>query len=227
MEEFVECRVRDIYKKLTDGKAPWLSCNCEACQTDAVAYVLNRVRPRYTTGTQIRPLDADRQLSADIDALAIDAVRVVSASKSRDPNHNKADSRPTDALREVMPSFNFPVITGVVLDGNTFSALSGAQVTLKDSNGNIVLGQDPSWVNPCITRLATGGVFNFWPKSVTAKKVGISQKFTFVAEASAKGYQSKIQPFDITLTSDERMRTFIDNSVKTKIADFVMFGEYD
>lgn len=223
MEEFVETRVRDIYQKLVADKTPWVKCSCDICQTDAVAFVLNRVRPRYVTGT--RPLDVDRQMSADIDALAIDAIRVINSTER--PNHNKAPTtRATDALREAMPSFNFPVITGNILDGNTFEALSGAFITLRD-NAGVVKMQDPSWPNPCGTFKATGGVFNFWPQSVTASKVGISQKFTFVAEATAAGYQSKIQTFDITLTSEERMRLYINNGVKTKIADFVMFGEYD
>lgn len=225
MEELVESKVRDIYTKLAAAKAPWLKCSCETCILDAVAYALNRTTPRYTIAGRPSNVADDRQLSADLDALAIEAVRVINSIQR--PDHKIfSTSAGSDALREAMPSFNFPVITGGVLDGNNFASLSGAVVTLKNEDG-VVAMQDSTWNNPCKTFRATNGTFNFWPRSVTAKKTGLAQKFTFVAECSCPGYQNSIQTFEITLTSEERMKTFINNSVKMKVADFIMFNEYD
>lgn len=228
MEEYVEDKVRDIYTKLSQSKAPWLKCSCENCILDATAYVLNRVTPRYVVPgrvTNANNILDDRQLSADIDALSIEAVRTINSIQR--PDHRIfAASSTNDVLREAMPSFNFPVVTGGVFDGNTFEAISGATVTLKNENG-VVRMQDSTWENPCKTYKSTNGTFNFWPQSVTAQKVNLSKKFTFIAEATAPNYQDVILTFDITITSEEKMRNFINNSVKMKIADFIMFNEYD
>lgn len=229
MEEYVEDKVRDIYRKLVAAKSPWLKCACENCILNATAFVLNRSGARYVVSTHASvsatQLLNDRQLSADIDALAIEAVRTInSVTRPGHKMYNGANG--IDTLREAMPSYNFPVITGACFDGNTFEAINGAVVVLKNEKG-IVAMQDQTWENPAQTFKATNGSFNFWPQSVMAQKVGQLKKFTFVAEASAPGYQNAIQTFDVTLESEPKMRTFISNSVAMKMSDFVLFNEYD
>lgn len=229
MEEYVEDKVRDIYKKLVAAKSPWLKCSCENCILNSIAYVLNRAPSRYIVSTHASmsatQLLNDRQLSADIDALSIEAVRTINSVTRPGHKMYSASSSP-DVLREAMPSYNFPVITGACFDGNTFEAINGAVVVLKNEKG-IVPMQDQTWENPAQTFKATNGSFNFWPRSITAQKVGQLKKFTFIAEASAPGYQNSIQTFDVTLESESKMRSFISNNVAMKMSDFVLFNEYD
>lgn len=229
MEEYVETRVKDIYKKLEDEKSPWVKCCCEVCVLDSICYVLNRVTPRYIVSGREATFSSqalyDYQLKADIDALAIEAIKVINSVQR--PYHKVfIDNKNNDVLREAMPSFNFPLFTGGVFDGNTFEPIIGATVTLRDNNG-LVKMQDSSWDNPVKTYKTTGASFSFWPQSITAQKVNMSKKFMFIAEASVPGYQDSLQTFEITLTSEEKMRSFISNSLAVKMADFVMFSESD
>ena len=49
MKNLLEGAVLTIYEELV-AKTPG-ACSCESCREDALAYVLNKTRPRYSGGT--------------------------------------------------------------------------------------------------------------------------------------------------------------------------------
>jgi competence protein ComFB len=48
MKNLVEDAVREIYADLRARNAEY--CDCEQCQDDVMAYALNNLKPRYTSG---------------------------------------------------------------------------------------------------------------------------------------------------------------------------------
>lgn len=228
MEEYVSKNVNELYDELVKEKTPWLTCDCETCRMDSISYVLNRIQPRYIVSgrgavytTQI--LD-DGQLKADVHALSIEAIRVISSvqrpyhkitSKVSESNKNKNISSPV---------FNFPVISGAVYDGDTFAPLIDAEITLLDKNG-IVMMHDFSWPNPTKTFKSTKGSFSFWPNAETASKAGEAKKFSFTIEAKAEGYSTAKQGFEIILMSESEREEKIKNSLTMKIQDIILFKE--
>src|SRR5574344_1429819 len=92
MAEHVMARVDELYNQVKEMNPSWLTCDCENCRIDTVNFVLNRRPPKYIVSgrgvTHNTALLNDTQLKADIDALAIEGMRLVSAAKR--PYHNAA-----------------------------------------------------------------------------------------------------------------------------------------
>lgn len=122
MEEYVSQRVDSIYNQLTDkkNKVNWLNCSCSRCRLDSTAYVLNRVEPHYVVSGRGLVHSAQElvnsQLKADVDALILEAIRKVSTTQR--PNHAVMAFIDKTAKKVIeTPSFNFPVISGTLLNG--------------------------------------------------------------------------------------------------------------
>ena len=90
MEDLVETKVNKLYDDLKKYNTVWLTCDCENCRLDAMAFVLNRIPPKYIISSRgITHTAADQnltQIKADIDTLAMEGIRLVSPSKR--PTHN-------------------------------------------------------------------------------------------------------------------------------------------
>ena len=111
MEELVENKVNSLYDDLKETNAVWLTCDCENCRLDAMAFVLNRIPPKYIISSRgITHTAADGNLSqikADIDALAIEGIRLVSSSTR--PTHKLKTSADALFISGTKPYFFFPV----------------------------------------------------------------------------------------------------------------------
>ena len=131
MEDIVIKAVNTLYDRVKGENVAWLTCDCENCRLDTVSYVLNRIPPKYVVSgrgvTHNVEYLASSQLQADIDSLALEGMRTVSATKR--PFHNEP-RKPVDN-KPKHPAFNFFTFMGTVLDGNTFEPISDATVTLK------------------------------------------------------------------------------------------------
>lgn len=223
MEEIVLHRVNNLYEHIKEIKASWLTCDCENCRMDAVSYVLNRVQPKYVVSGRgaihASNVMDDPQIRADVDALGIEGIRIVSTTKR--PFHTSSRSE-CEVRRVEKVAFNFPTIQGTILEGNTFEPLSGATVTLK-CNGKEVEMADMTWPNPINTYNSTRGSYGFWPKAVETSVEGESKKFSFTLEVSCPGYDDVTYSFDTTLTSENVIRGELDTTISIKIMDLVMF----
>lgn len=226
MEEYVSERVIDIYDILKKEQPSWLTCTCESCILDSISYVLNRITPHYIVSGRgaIYTSQAleDNQLRADVDALAMEAIRIINSVQR--PYH-KLSSKINDMIKTLdnVPTFNFPVISGTVFDGNTFEPIIDAEICLKNRDGIVVM-HDFSWSNPCKTYKSTKGSFSFWPESSSSSNENEIKKFCFTITAKANGYQEASQGFEIVLSSELKKRIFINQSITMKLPDFILFN---
>lgn len=227
MEEYVSQRVDSIYDQLTKGKhkAAWLTCDCNRCRMDSSAYVLNKVAPHYIVSGRGVLYSAqelvDSQLKADVDALILEAIRTVASTQR--PNHEMMSYIDETVSKETdVPSFNFPIISGVVLNGATFEPLVNAEVVLKNAD-NAVIMQDSSFLNPCKTYNSTRGTFSFWPEALPADKVGETRAFHYTVEAKAEGFTPVVAGFDIAVTSDEKKHIQFGSNLTVKVPDLILF----
>ena len=223
MEEVVIYRINNLYEQVKEFKTSWLTCDCENCRLDTISYVLNRIQPKYVVSGRgvlhAKDVMEDPQVKADIDAIGIEGIRIVSTTKR--PFHSSLRIE-CEVQKSDKPVFNFPTIQGTILEGNTFEPLIGATVTLK-ANGEPVEMSDMTWANPINTYNSTKGTYSFWPKAAAAKKVNESQKFNFTIEVSRPGYDSITYSFSTTLTSEGMVKGELDTTVSVKVMGLVMF----
>ena len=223
MEEVVVYRVTKLYEQVKEVNATWLTCDCENCRLDTISYVLNRIHPKYVVSGRgvlhARDVMEDPQVKADIDALGIEGIRIVSTTKR--PFHSSPRKECTVQSSE-NPVFNYPTIQGTILEGSTFEPLTGATVTLKQK-GEIVEMADMTWANPIHTYQSTKGTYSFWPRATPAKKDGETKKVSFTIDVSCPGYDDITYSFDTTLTAESVVRGELDTTISLKIMDLVMF----
>ena len=224
MEEQVYSRINDLYDKLKQDNASWLSCDCENCRLDTVSYVLNRIPPKYVVSgrgaTYFSDVLRNSQLNADIDALGIEGIRLVNSAKR--PYHNV--SREKCVEEEVpTPRFDFPTFQGVVMDGSSFEPLSDATITLK-IGGELATMRDITWANPCKTFKTTKGAYSFWVKSIVAEKSGEQKIFDFSLEITADGYAPISYSFEVPVVSaDNTQKGELNMTYALKIQDLFLF----
>ncbi|MEP7067204.1 MAG: late competence development ComFB family protein [Gemmatimonadota bacterium] len=83
MKNLLEDTVAGIYEDLL-AKMPAV-CGCASCREDALAYVLNKTRPRYSGGTDtgmaLIALDLQKdQTRAQLAVIVLDAIKRVGAN---------------------------------------------------------------------------------------------------------------------------------------------------
>ena len=223
MEELVSQRINNLYDQLRDEKLSWLSCDCMNCRLDTISYVLNRVTPKYVVSgrgvTHSIPSLNNSQLKADIEALGIEGIRIVSSTKRPFHEMPRADC---EVEKAIQPVFNMPTFIGTVLDGTTFEPLIGATVILKQDGAPAEM-VDSTWGNPCKTFQSTNGTYSFWVKSIPAKKDGENQKFNFTIEISAPEYTPISYAFEVPVVSESITRTELNSTFSLKIKDLILF----
>ena len=221
MENLVQKKVNELYDHVKSQNSSWLTCDCENCRSDAICYVLNRIKPCYVVSgrglTHSKNILNDSQVSADIDRIALEGMKLVSAAKR--PYH--AEKGPADDENPT-PYFNFPTFTGTVFDGSTFEPFADAQVTLK-LDDRLAKMADPSWSNPCITFKANNGNFSFHVDSIQADKAKENFVFDFIIEVYAPDYEPVQYAFSVPLISDSEKKTDLNSTYSLKIQDMFLF----
>lgn len=223
MEDLVAAEINALYDQIKSSGSPWLTCDCKNCRLDTISYVLNRIPPKYVVSgrgvTHSNEIFADHQLIADISAVAMDGIRIISSTKR--PFH-MLPREECEVKVEENPSFNFPTFTGTILDGSTFEPISGAKVLLK-LDGNPVDMVDMTWANPTQTFQSTKGSFAFWAKSLPAVKAGESRKFAFEVEVEVDGYEKSYHYFEVPIISDSTTKNVLNTACSIRIRDIVLF----
>lgn len=224
MEELVENKVNKLYDDLKKSNTIWLTCDCQNCRLDAMAFVLNRIPPKYIISSRgITHTVADGNLTqtkADIDTLAMEGIRLVSSSKR--PTHNSNSTTESLFINVANPYFFFPTFTGSILDGTTFEPLSNAKISLfKD--GSLADMIDQTWANPTKTYSSTKGTYSFCVKPEVAEKEDENKHFEFSLKVEAEGYDPISYAFSIPVSSEVFHQTKVFSLYSLKIQDLFLF----
>ncbi len=192
MEDYVSKLVKFVLRQRKEKLG-------EKGEYDVIAYVLNRVRPRYMVSSRgqihtIKDLFYSFQERADILKLILEAIDIV---KSR----RKSDS--TEILLEGIEQnksyFIFPVLMGRVFDEDYFPAI-GAEVTLL-MNGKKMEMINSSWSNPYILNKSSKEYFNFLAKPIPAEDLGKVCEFPLDVKITLRGFKDYIYRVDLSLKS--------------------------
>jgi competence protein ComFB len=172
MKDIVINTLDEVLKKEESGD---VSSNS---RDDIIAYVLNRVPPKYVTskrGFLYSILDARFKVQERIDILFL-------IYEAIDKVLNRRDS-PNAARGITVPESNayLPHIVGQVLEESTLSIIPDVEVTLMFGAAAAAM-VDSDWENPYKTNNATRGHYHFWPQyseHEMKKTAGIPFKITF------------------------------------------------
>jgi len=157
---------------------------------DIIAYVLNRVPPRYITserGFIHNEIDysINTQLQADIRFCVNDAIRTL--SHRREPEMQSGLS--LDNI--IGKHYYFPYIVGEVLEESTFSVIPDVEVQLIYNDYPIPM-IEPGWTNPYFTCKATKGFYLFWPDFVQGEMSPVSDNIFKLIFRHKKFYKKEI-----------------------------------
>ena len=225
MEDVVIHTVDKFYDNIKKEGASWLTCDCENCRLDTISYVLNRVPAKYIVSgrgiTHAADVLENQQIKADVEALVLEGMHVVSDSKR--PFHLSEKGELPEENNT--PSFNFPAFTGTVIDGGSFEPVPGAELLLK-YEGKPAEMMDKSWSNPLTTVKSTHGAYSFWVKPMPAEAAGITKKFNFAIEVTADGYEPRTYHFVFPMVSDDCAHANLDSTISFKLKDLVIFKDF-
>ncbi|MBN2159035.1 MAG: late competence development ComFB family protein [Spirochaetes bacterium] len=168
MQDIVINTLDEVLKKEENKK---ITDNARA---DIIAYVLNRVPPKYVTserGLLYGTLDSHYQVQQRVDILLLiyEAIEIILNRRE-----------PPDSVKEIVipeKATYLPHIVGQVLEESTLSVIADVEVTLL-YDGKQAAMEDPSWKNPYTTNLTSKGHFHFWPK-YDEKKIGKGPQVNF------------------------------------------------
>ncbi len=200
MEDMVRELVDEIFND-TELKKREVFCSCHQCKNDVMCYVLNRISPIYiftSRGASHFKMDYldNLQRKADIAALIHKGIKRVVSTKRPHFLHN-------DEAGRISPPgvfFNFPTITGKIINSITFEPLGSVSVGLL-RNGTVVEMINPNWQNPYFTRSSTEGIFTFLPKPFPAEEENKPQVFEFELSVDDEEYEPYRRYFEITVVS--------------------------
>ena len=132
----------------------------DASSDDIVAYVLNRIPPRYVTSERgilhgkLRSMSSPQE-HVDILFLIYEAINIIEKRRDSEPAFEKSE------LGE--DGICFPHLLGEVFEEETFSYIPEIKIQISIEN-KIMEMIDEGWKNPYETHSSTRGYFHFWPK---------------------------------------------------------------
>lgn len=186
MEDIVTNTVRELLKKESD-----VSRNKQN-EDDIIAYVLNRVPPRYFTSERgvIHGKIESRfkfQERTDVLFLTHEAIEVI---KKR-----RASASPAEYEEIGREGRMLPHVMGEVLEETTFSVIPGVEVLLlyKNKPAEMI---DKSWKNPLTTNRAINGYYHFWPKYLPDDMAGAGD-IPFRIEFDCPNFKKKHVDFTV------------------------------
>ncbi len=162
MEDIVLEQVQQIFQD-EETKQRKDFCTCAQCNLDVACFVLNRIQSLYMiSGRGLARLHGDYQKKLQREA---DLVSLVHQGIDRVNRAKRPDFTHEDEAVESVPEgrfFNFPQITGRLLNSVSFEPICAIEVTLL-KDGKPMAMVDPNWQNPCRIVANTPGVYSFWP----------------------------------------------------------------
>ena len=192
VEMIVEDTVNEVLSNDKDCKNDKDSKNINFHRSDIIAYVLNRVPPRYVTGergiihNRINPV-FKYQEQTDILFLTYEAIKIFSERRSTDPEIPEIKMEDISGL--------MPYIMGEILEESTLGIIPDVEVALLYNNKPVEM-MDMGWKNPYISTTATKGYYHFWPKYVESE-MGKKDQVEFTLKFS----HEKCEPQSIKITT--------------------------
>ncbi len=132
----------------------------EPYKQDIIAYVLNRIPPKYYTserGVLHGKLDSEFTIQQRVDMIfsTYEAIKII---------HSRRDTEiPKNDTPQENKIYCLPHVIGEVFEKSTFAVIPGIKVHLL-YNGESVKMKDKTWKNPYTTSIATEGYYHFWPE---------------------------------------------------------------
>jgi len=205
MRDIVINTIDEVLKEEENKSIP------EASRDDIIAYVLNRVQPKYATSERgvlhgILEARYTVQQRVDIFFLIYEAIHII----------NRRASNPSETGGSFSHSSYFlPHIVGQVLEESTLSIISDIEVTLlyKGAPAEMV---DSYWENPYKTNLATKGHYHFWPRYAQA---GMGEGSAIPFTISFHHTKLADKKLDITMST-----VVTKEPVKTQFVPLVLMG---
>lgn len=197
-EQLVSDTVDQLFDELiADGSSD--VCDCRQCRLDVACYALNRLPPRYIVSERgFTHMEATRDIQERADLIALVNEGIERVSTTRRPGHN--DSGRADSPARPGPSFDFPVITGRVLEGTTFEPISAAEVAVI-VDGIPAAPHGPTWRNPLELTGNALGRYSIWPGPLDADAIGVLRRFAIIVSVSSPGHEPLDHRFTIDIES--------------------------
>jgi len=222
LEDVVSQTVNEIFDEEARKHAQGF-CTCFQCRLDVMCFVLNRLTPQYTVssrGLAHRFSDYQDQLQTTADLVGLVNKGIQTVSSTRRPQFAHDRSEVADLPEG--PLFNFPVIEGKVLNGNTFEPLSDLAVSLR-SEGKIVRMLDANWQNPYPVTEHTTGSFYFLPYPVKAPESGATGTFDFELTVADPRFEELHHFIRVALTSEATFTGKLHYQEAYKTDDLILF----
>jgi competence protein ComFB len=202
-EDIVFNSVQTIFEVVKKGGNTEKFCLCDQCRLDTICYTLNRIKPRYIVSNRgMTRIEQDwverQQMEADIATLVYKGLRQVNHNQRPTSTHTD-DSLFSEQVSND-PAFYIPTIIGRVFDGETFSPVSGATVTLRIGE-DIIPMHNKNWQNPYTLVAHTPGAFTFWPAPVPTDTVGAHHLFEYSLKVESSQYEELTHFFKIAVVS--------------------------
>lgn len=149
-------------------------------KVEMAAYVLNRMRPLYTTSSRgfvymIQKYESDPQFLADIWVLLSQALKIVQRS-------GEGEKTPQHVLEEGKAYYFFPKIYGRVLEGRTMAPIEDGEVSLFLEE-KLVPSYYVKWYNPYHIKPDEGGWYAFAPLPEEAQDTS-EKEFVFAIQVN-------------------------------------------
>lgn len=219
MEELVRQTVEEIAREDANSGQPRY-CGTEDCVIDAICYALNRIQPRYVSSARgyahiVEDIQSDQQIAIDLVRLAHEALKRISSVR-RGYYDEDGD------VEAFGPSFNFPAITGRVLDGTRFFPLGGIEVELLIDEVRARMF-DQRWNNPYQLDDHAPGTYIFWPRPIESSSAGEQHEFSCELRVRGAGYDPLSHFFTLTLTSEATVTDQVTLDREHKLPDLYVF----
>ena len=223
-EDIVLNSVQTIFESLKNEGNPEGLCLCEQCKLDTICYALNRIEPRYTISNRgITRIEQDwsgrQQTEADIATLVYKGIRLVNHNQRPTAMHDEVEKSDKESNE---PVFDLPTIIGRIFDGDSFSPVIGATVTLSCGD-KIVTMRNRNWQNPFTLIENTPGAFSFWPAHVKAEAEETHRSFEYSLKIEAPGYEPLVHVFNIPVISSVHKTFSYAMDRTTKLPDLFIF----
>lgn len=226
MEEIIATAVDEYFSNNSSFKSDQY-CNCQQCKADINCYVLNKIKPRYAVSTRVLVhndfgYQGDPQIMADIIKLINEAFPLINNHKRGDSDHSET----TETTTKNGFFYNFPNITGKILDGETFAPASDVEVKLFINNSkknDILVKMIPYNENPVSVKKYANGIFAFLPYPAKADKKNEEKNFTFKIVVTHPSYIEYIKLFDINILSKEEFQDSIHFKNTKTLEEILLF----
>ncbi len=202
MEKEVRRVVNQLCDELETAENGPEFCTSRLCRLDVTCYVLNRIPPRYvTSGRGATHVEHEYITNPQLE---IDILRLVNEGLRRVTSIQRYYYQEGDGAvgRRRGPAFNFPTITGRLLDAESFAPVSEIEVELRQGGAPAPM-IDPRWLNPYRIDPTTAGCFSFWPQPAPAGDYDETRHFAFELAVETEGFEPFHHYFWIELEAEE------------------------